>query len=96
MDDGSNLTIERGKHWRTREQFAVDLVVANIHAVMSVVFVYPFGVFGVVDDGRGDEWLGDICADLRQAENGERGAGRRYIGEWRRGNLCDGGSRWSR
>ena len=90
MDDGGDLTIERGEHRRPREQFAVDLVVANIHTMMSVVFLHPFGVFGVVDEGRGDERLGDIRRDLRQAENGERRAGRWYIRSWGRRQRCAG------
>lgn len=92
MNDGGDLTIERGEHWRTREQFTVDLVVANIHAVMSVVLLHPFGVFGVVDDGWGDEGLRDVRRDLRQAENGEGRAGCWYIGNWGLGNWGDGRS----
>ena len=93
VDGGGDLTLERSEHRRTREQFAVDLVVANIHAVMSVVFLHPFGVFGVVDEGRGDERLGDIRGDLRQAENGERRADRWQIGNWGRRKRGDGRSR---
>lgn len=73
MDDGGDASVERGEDRRTREEFAIFLVVADVGAVVAVVFLCPFGMFGVVDGARCDEGLGDIRGDFVEGQDGQGG-----------------------